>query len=379
MSYTSIRNSSFTDSISTGLARGLPLGRLCLLFGVICFLATTARAHDPGLSSADLRLEKGRIFANLTFALRDIETLVPLDTDGNGQVSEGEFATARESLNLLALNALEVHLGGDRIQANELATQVDESNNVHFGLSFPVKTDARIILRSDLIKNLGRGHRQYFSFRDNQGQLLGERMLDANNNIFQMDGVVSVGSTPPSFRKFLVLGIEHILTGYDHLLFLLALLITGGTLLKVSKIITSFTLAHSITLALATFSIVQIPSSVIEPLIAVSIVYVGLQNIFRPEAKRRWLLTFAFGLVHGFGFASVLRELGIGSSGSGAVVPLFSFNLGVELGQVAIASVALPLIWKLRSHPSFVTRYVPACSLLITLAGGLWLAQRTIL
>jgi hypothetical protein len=89
-------------------------------------------------------------------------------------------------------------------------------------------------------------------------------------------------------------------------------------------------------------------------------------------------LTFAFGLVHGFGFASALRELGVGA-GVKAVTPLLSFNLGVEIGQIAIAALILPLVWKLRQQPRFVIRYVPACSILVALAGGYWLIERTVL
>src|SRR6185295_17497952 len=124
-----------------------------------------------------------------------------------------------------------------------------------------------------------------------------------------------------SYGAFVLLGIEHILTGYDHLIFLLGLLLAGASFKNVAKIITSFTVAHSITLALSTFDLVRIPSAVVEPLIAVSIVYVGLENIFRRDLKWRWLLTLGFGLVHGFGFASALRSLGIGS-GTGAAMPL---------------------------------------------------------
>jgi hypothetical protein len=103
---------------------------------------------------------------------------------------------------------------------------------------------------------------------------------------------------------------------------------------------------------------------------------VGVENIVRENPKGRWLLTFAFGLIHGFGFATVLRELGVGASGSGIAVPLLSFNLGVELGQIAIAAIVLPIIWKLRSRPVFVGRWVPAFSVLVALLGGFWFVQR---
>ena len=207
-------------------------------------------------------------------------------------------------------------------------------------------------------------------------------MLDAKDSDLQVSLGERVASIEPpqSFSQFLLLGVEHILTGYDHLVFLIGLLIAGVSFTSAARIITSFTIAHSITLALATLDIVRISPGVVEPLIAVSIVYVGVENIFRRELKRRWLLTFGFGLIHGFGFASALSDLGIVSSGAAsAAVPLLSFNLGVELGQIAIAAVVWPVIWKLRDKPSFVARFVPVCSTLIALAGGLWLIERTMM
>ena len=169
------------------------------------------------------------------------------------------------------------------------------------------------------------------------------------------------------------------MTGYDHLVFLIGLLIVGASLTEAAKIITSFTLAHSLTLALSTLDVVNLSPAIVEPLIAASIVYVGIENILRRQVKRRWLLTFAFGLAHGFGFASALKELEIARNASRAAVPLLSFNLGVELGQIAIAAAMLPLIWKLKQRPVFIKRYAPACSLLIALAGGYWLIERTLL
>src|SRR5207248_5234990 len=122
----------------------------------------------------------------------------------------------------------------------------------------------------------------------------------------------------------------------------------------------------SLTLAVATLSLVQISSRIVEPLIAVSIVYVGVENLLRGhDPKGRWLLTFAFGLIHGYGFASVLRELGVGANGSGITVPLVTFNLGVELGQIVIAALFLPVIWKLQTKPLFLKRWVPALSVLV--------------
>ncbi len=265
------------------------------------------------------------------------------------------------------------------LHASDVAVQPEPNNTIQFRLSFPISAGSRLGLRSTLPARLTPGHRQFLVVRSKAGQTLAERILDGKSNTFEVDlaGVSSSEARPGSFRQFLVLGVEHILTGYDHVVFLLALLLAGGAFWNTAKIITSFTLAHSITLALAALDIVRIPSSVVEPLIAISIVYVGVENLLRSDLRWRWLLTFAFGLVHGFGFASVLRELGVGAAGVGVAVPLVSFNLGVELGQVSIMLLVLPLIWKLRSQPFFVLRCVPACSLLVTVVGGYWLLQRT--
>jgi len=121
----------------------------------------------------------------------------------------------------------------------------------------------------------------------------------------------------------------------------------------------------------------NIPERIVEPLIAITIVYVGIENmVLKREPKRRWLLTFAFGLIHGFGFASVLRGLGIASASGGIAVPLFSFNLGVEIGQVAVAAVLLPFIWQFSKRPDFALRWIPACSVVVALAGGYWFIAR---
>jgi hypothetical protein len=149
------------------------------------------------------------------------------------------------------------------------------------------------------------------------------------------------------------------------------------SLLTTLKVITAFTVAHSITLALAAFNVVCVPASIVEPIIAASLIYVGIENFVRGEMPRgRGLLTFAFGLIHGLGFASVLRDLGVGSTAGEVAVPLLSFNLGVELGQLLIAAALLPLIWKFSDRPSFAQRWLPACSAVVALAGGFWLVRR---
>jgi hydrogenase/urease accessory protein HupE len=147
---------------------------------------------------------------------------------------------------------------------------------------------------------------------------------------------------PKTFRSFLRLGVTHIFTGYDHLAFLVGLLIVTSSLGSLFKIITSFTVAHSITLALATFNIVVLPSRLTESVIAFSIAYVAVENLSGKRAMQRYRIAFVFGLVHGFGFSNVLREMDL--SPSHLALSLFSFNLGVELGQMAFVLILFPLV-----------------------------------
>src|SRR5262245_44405760 len=356
--------------------RSLPI--ICQLIILLLAASSSVFAHDPGLSALDLKIDGEKLNANLTLARSDIEAMASIDENRDGQVTPNELNMARARLDAIGRDALEITIDGRRLVPSEIVVTADNSNAIHFRIGFDNATGAKLILRSALIGKLAFGHKQFLTLRGDSNLAKGARLLDAKNDLYELD-LVAITEKPQTFFGFLKLGIEHILIGFDHIAFLLALLLVGGSLREAMKIITSFTAAHSITLALATLDLVNLPSWIVEPLIAVSIIYVGLENIPRREAKRRWLLTFGFGLIHGFGFATVLRELGIGPSTSGAAVPLLSFNLGVEIGQIAIAAVVLPLIWKLRQRPHFIFRYAPACSLLIALAGGYWLIQRTLL
>ena len=180
-------------------------------------------------------------------------------------------------------------------------------------------------------------------------------------------------------RRFVASGIHHIAIGPDHILFLIGLLLPGGSVRRLLAIVTAFTLGHSITLALATLSIFTPPSHVVEPLIALSIVFVGADNLFvgnRDRDVRAWV-ALAFGLVHGFGFASVLRDTGLPSAALG--VSLFAFNLGVEIGQAAIVLVAALGLGLLRRHrPAWSGRVATAGSALVMLAGAYWFVERVL-
>ncbi len=183
----------------------------------------------------------------------------------------------------------------------------------------------------------------------------------------QIDADASAGRGAGSFFP---LGIEHILTGYDHLLFLLALILRGGNLIQVLKIVTAFTIAHSVTLALAALEVVALPGALVEAAIALSIAYVAAENLLpRFAMSRRWAVSFLFGLIHGFGFSSVLREIGLPKEN--LVLALLNFNLGVEAGQAVVVIIVLPILLKLRNR-SWEPKMVAAISSVI-LVVGLWL------
>lgn len=185
------------------------------------------------------------------------------------------------------------------------------------------------------------------------------------------------GDVASSTGSFFVMGIHHILSGYDHLLFLLALLLPGGGLLALAKIITAFTIAHSVTLSLAVLQVVSLPDRLIEASIALSIAFVAGENLFlSPALSRRWLVSFGFGLVHGFGFSSALRELGLPAHG--LLASLFGFNLGVEVGQGLVVTACLPVLFLLR-RSRWEHRAVLTSSLVILLVGMVLFVERAFL
>jgi hydrogenase/urease accessory protein HupE len=198
-------------------------------------------------------------------------------------------------------------------------------------------------------------------------------------------------AAPPSLLqvigRYIEAGIAHIFLGYDHIAFLAAIVLWSRRPWPVVKVVTAFTIAHSITLSLAALDIVRIPSSIIEPAIAASIVYVAAENFLSRDIDKRWRDTFCFGLIHGFGFASALQEFGLPRS---ALVPaLASFNLGVEIGQIAIVSLVVPallvmdrLVANGRGVAGLPTRPAPAVygiSALIIGLGSYWFLVRTVL
>lgn len=199
------------------------------------------------------------------------------------------------------------------------------------------------------------------------------------------EGVFSVVSTrsSPSVGDFVRLGLSHIIEGYDHLLFLFCLLIAGGTFRHFLVVVTAFTLGHSVTLAASVLGYISLPSGVTETIIAFSIVLAAVMNFWWLDADTdeessrsmvsRGLLAGGFGLIHGLGFAGILKEIGI--EGSGVAAPLLGFNLGVEIGQLVIVSLFFPLLWLIRKWNQRVI-FLKGCSVLAALVGIYWMLER---
>jgi hydrogenase/urease accessory protein HupE len=349
-------------------------------------LAGPAWAHDPGLSTTQLQLGPDGLVAAVGYAPRDVEGLLPRSAPAlpASAWDAADFAAAKPALEALGPQLLEVRDAAGVLPWSGDVVTLASGNSILFTLTAGRRPVGHTTIRSLVADRLPPGHRDYVSVTGPQGALLVEKLEGASDAPVAVElGAAPAGAPAeprPTFWGFLRLGIAHIWTGYDHLLFLFGLLIVCRSFKSIVGIISCFTIAHSITLALATLNVVNIPSSIIEPMIAASICYVGVENLVRrgAEPKGRWALTFGFGLIHGFGFASVLRELGIGTHGHGLAMPLFTFNLGVEVGQVSIALLVLPIVWQLRKNPTFVRRGVPILSALVAAAGLYWFLERTL-
>jgi hydrogenase/urease accessory protein HupE len=218
-------------------------------------------------------------------------------------------------------------------------------------------------------------HKTFLNLYEN-GVVTTQVILDKDRTAFEY----FVGSTQGTWavlQKFVPAGIHHMLIGPDHLLFLAGLLLLGGTLKQLLLVVSAFTIAHSITLSLAVLGMVIPPANAIEPAIALSIVYVGADNLLVSAGGRdtRAWIAFAFGLIHGFGFANVLRDMDLPSRALGWT--LFAFNVGVEIGQlVFVVLIASVFVWIRSRNEAAGRRLAFAGSIIVMLAGVFWFVQR---
>ena len=360
---------------------------LWVLCALLLGLPRFCSAHTTGLSTSELKFGTNGWEAQFTFATADllaawahVETSSPLDANRDGKLTQEELAGGVERLRTFAAGALVVEADGQRLVASVPRLAMDDKENFHMEMSFPGQRPGRLRVRAVLFEHLPADHTHFVAVHESDGSSLGNKLLGADDDTLEItvpNGTENPERRVSTFTGFLKLGVEHIWTGYDHLLFLLALLLACNTFKSAIQVVTVFTLAHSLTLVFATLDLVSVSGQLVEPAIAASIIYVGVENLVRPEGpKGRWLITFLFGLIHGFGFATVLRDLGVATGTGGVAVPLVAFNLGVEAGQIVIAAILLPVIWKLRKWEFFRRYGRSGCSVIIAAAGGYWLIQR---
>ncbi|MGE5621769.1 MAG: HupE/UreJ family protein [Bacillota bacterium] len=368
--------------------------RVLLQLGIalLAMCGLPAQAHKASDSYLTLRLSGNRIDGQWDIALRDLDAAIGLDGDGNGELTWDEIRARHAGIAAYALSRLQLSSGGRDCPARAREHLIDEHSD---GAYEVMRFDA---VCAEPVRELAVGYRLLFDIdAQHKGLLRLERDGQTVSAIFSPEhaGQTFAAAQPGRWRQFadyLRHGVWHIWIGFDHILFLLSLLLPAvlvlrgdqwkssdsfrASLFDVLKIVTAFTLAHSITLTLATLKAVTLPSRWVESAIAASVVVAALNNLFPLLHGRRWIAAFAFGLIHGFGFASVLADLGLPQSS--LLLALLGFNLGVEIGQVAIVAAFLPLAYTSRQTWLYRKVVFNAGSLLIALVASIWLAERAL-
>jgi hypothetical protein len=363
--------------------------RLLLILFCSLFLQS-AYAHKPSDSYLTLRVSGSTINGQWDIALRDLDFAIGLDTDGDAQITWGEVRARQAEIDAYAMAHLQLASDGKTCPIQVVGHLIDDhTDGAYAVLRFGAQC-------ASPIETLETRYSLFFDIDPQHKGLLRLDYLGASSTgIFGPETAAQMFklTRPSRIAQFFDYGREgvwHIWIGFDHILFLLALLLPAVvyreerrweavTAIKpafwnVLKIVTAFTVAHSITLSLATLGVVSLPSRWVESTIAASVVMAASNNIFPLFRERRWMMAFVFGLIHGFGFASVLTDLGLPKNA--LIIALVGFNLGVEGGQLAIVSGFLPVAFLLR-HTWFYRRAILAAgSVVITILAGIWLVER---
>lgn len=349
-----------------------------------------AAAHKSSDAYLSLRVEGDTITGQWDIALRDLDYAIGLDADNDGVVTAGEWRSHQTAIIDYALSRLRIAADGAACATHATDHLVDQhSDGAYEVLRFAVACSAprRLFeISYDLLFDLDPQHRGLLRVEE-QGSTH-TAIFSPAQKTWRLEGHAS--DWRRQIGDYLREGVWHIWTGYDHMLFLTALLLPavlvrragrweavatfGVAWRDVLKIVTAFTLAHSVTLSLAVLGYIALPSRLVESTIALSVVAAALNNVFPLVEKRLWLVAFGFGLVHGLGFANVLAELGLPRNA--LAVALVSFNLGVEAGQLAVVAALLPLayLWRRsRAYPSLVLGAGSSC---IVAIASLWLIER---
>lgn len=301
----------------------------------------------------------------------------------DNQVSSANFDNINEHLRSKARNFYRVTINGKVLQHDSLEIEVkDQLDAVAMIFHYPGPLEGTLGLSGEFIKHTNPEYQSTLTVLNEDEVQLGLFIQTYEAYYSEVDVTKTATKKPNNkgiFTRFLSQGVLHIVFGYDHLLFLIALLIVCRNWRPALIIITSFTAAHTITLSLAALNLLTPPAVLIEILIALTIIYVGVENLWsNHQPKVRWLLTAIFGLAHGFGFANMLRGLGLGAEGAPIALPLFAFNFGVEIGQLVLAALFLPLLWQARKYDVFRKFGLPAISIFVVSLGTFWAIERTL-
>lgn len=338
-------------------------------------VAPPAVAHPVPFSYLDVRIEPGAIEFTLVAHMFDVAHELGIDPpdrvlDPSVLVPQGAAVVA------LLRSRLQIAAGGRLLAEGAWSAPepLPDRQSIRLHARYVTSTAPGSVTVTATLFPYDPAHQTFLNFYEG-GALTSQAILDRSHPqleyfVGDRQGVLAV------IRKFVPAGIHHILVGPDHLLFLVGLLLLGGSIRRLLLVVSAFTAAHSITLSLAALNLVTPPARLIEPAIALSIVYVGVDNLMvgRGRDVRAWI-AFAFGFIHGFGFANVLREMNLPSRALGW--SLFSFNLGVEIGQLLVVVVVASALLGLRSRNEAAGhRLAFAGSLAVILLGAFWFVQR---
>jgi hypothetical protein len=331
----------------------LVVAAIAMLF--ILLNAAPSNAHTVGVSRGEYRQVPAGLELSLAFARSE---LAPLGIES--RVVDHIDVRTREPCS-----------------AERARTKLLERDGVEIGAFFRCRSPGPIhVSIAPLLRELGRGHRHEATTLPSRASTL---LFEGESELVVETTEPPPGAVPKEPRSssligFVRLGIEHILTGYDHLVFLLGLVVVGLGTKRTILVASAFTLAHSLTLAASTLGAWTPPSSIVEPAIALSIAYVGIENLVSKSHERRAWLAFGFGLIHGFGFASVLSDTEF--RGTELALALAGFNAGVELGQLLVLALLLPLIALASARPAFARYGMRAVSAGVAAMGALWFVVR---
>ncbi|NMM04983.1 HupE/UreJ family protein [Polaromonas sp.] len=364
------------------------------LLPVLMFQAP-AWAHKPSDSYLTLRATAGSgdIAVRWDIALRDLDYVLQLDRNGNGEISWGEVRQRSEDITRLATSRLQLSSADQPCTWTTAGPLMldKHSDGSYAVLSLTAQCaslSSALKARYSLLFDVDPSHRGLVQWIG-PGSESPQALVFGTESAEQTLALQAQGPWQ-TLRQYLVDGVWHIWIGYDHILFLLALLLPAvlvrrqgqwegaprfsGAAREVVKVVTAFTLAHSITLSLAALGVISLPSRLVESAIAASVVLAALNNLRGTIEGRRWVMAFVFGLLHGFGFASVLADLGLPQGA--LALALVGFNVGVELGQLAIVAIFLPVAFALRGTGFYRFGVLKVGSLLVALLASWWLAQR---